>query len=116
MNIISHWKKFTTQKKKDSPSGTALHAALDILKRVSRKSVWKNKPADENEVLSIISKREENVPGTHIITYESDVDKIDLVHTAHNRKGFAGGALLAAEWLVDKKGAYSMEDVLGFNK
>ena len=102
--------------KRDAPSGTALHAALDILKRLERKRDWQNNKADEDEVLSIISKREANVPGTHLISYESSIDRIDLVHVAHNRKGFAGGALLAAEWLVGKKGAYSMEDVLGFNK
>lgn len=102
--------------KKDAPSGTALHAALDILKRLGRKSDWQNNDAGESEIISIISKREENVPGTHVVTYESSIDKIELTHTAHNRKGFASGALLAAEWIVGKKGAYSMEDVLGFNK
>ena len=102
--------------KKDAPSGTALHAALDILKRLQRKSDWKNDATDKAEIVSIISKREENIPGTHVVTYESPIDKIELTHTAHNRKGFAGGALLAAEWLVGKKGAYNMEDVLGFNK
>jgi 4-hydroxy-tetrahydrodipicolinate reductase len=102
--------------KKDAPSGTALHAALDILKRVERKTDWKNEAATEKEILSVISKRENNVPGTHFVSYESTVDRIDLIHTAHNRKGFASGALLAAEWLIGKKGAYSMEDVLGFNK
>lgn len=101
--------------KKDAPSGTALHAALDILKKIERKTNWENNETNDGSVLSIISKREENVPGTHVITYESSIDRIDLIHTAHNRKGFAGGALLAAEWLVGKKGAYSMEDVLGFN-
>lgn len=102
--------------KKDAPSGTGLHAALDILKRIERKKDWINNETKNTETLSILSKREENVPGTHIVTYESDIDKIDLIHTAHNRKGFAGGALLAADWLLNKKGAYSMEDVLGFNK
>jgi len=101
--------------KKDAPSGTGLHAALDILKRVKRKTSWENNTSEKQEVLPIISKREDNVPGTHLVTYESSIDRIDLIHTAHNRKGFAGGALLAAEWLVGKKGAYSMEDVLGFN-
>jgi len=101
--------------KKDAPSGTALHAALDILKRLERKTDWKNGDTNKAEIVSIISKREENVPGTHVVTYESSIDKIELTHIAHNRKGFAGGALLAAEWLVGKKGAYSMEDVLGFN-
>ncbi|HNE51023.1 MAG: 4-hydroxy-tetrahydrodipicolinate reductase [Chitinophagales bacterium] len=102
--------------KKDSPSGTALHAALDILKRLERKVSWKNENVNTPEVLSILSKREENVPGTHTVTYESSIDKIELTHIAHNRKGFASGAVLAAQWLKGKKGAYTMEDVLGFNK
>jgi 4-hydroxy-tetrahydrodipicolinate reductase len=102
--------------KKDAPSGTALHAALDIIKRLERKTSWQNNNSKEQEVLQIISKREENVPGTHFVSYESSIDKIELSHTAYSRKGFASGALLAAEWLKDKKGAYSMEDVLGFNK
>lgn len=102
--------------KKDAPSGTALHAALDILKRLERKSDWKNENSDDSSTLSIISKREDLVPGTHQITYESEIDKIDIIHTAHNRKGFAGGALMAAAWLHNKKGIYSMEDVLVFNK
>lgn len=102
--------------KKDAPSGTALHAALDILKRIERKNSWVNEASDSKNVLSVISKREPNVPGTHLITYENDIDKIELMHTAHSRKGFAGGALTAAEWLINKKGVYSMEDVLGFNK
>lgn len=102
--------------KKDAPSGTALHAALDILAKLERKDNWENIETIDKTTLSIISKREDNVPGTHTITYESEVDKIELIHTAHNRKGFANGALTAAEWLVDKTGAYSMEDVLGFKK
>ncbi|MCO5248023.1 MAG: 4-hydroxy-tetrahydrodipicolinate reductase [Chitinophagales bacterium] len=102
--------------KKDSPSGTALHAALDILKRMGRKSDWVNQATDEKDILPIISERVPNVPGTHVVRYFSEIDDIELKHTAHNRKGFALGALLAAEWLLDKKGAYSMEDVLGFNK
>ena len=70
--------------KKDAPSGTALHAALDVLKRLKRKSDWENNTSDNAAVLSIISKREENVPGTHIISYESSIDRIDIIHTAHN--------------------------------
>ncbi len=102
--------------KKDAPSGTGLHAALDIIKHIKRKTNWINDKTDDQNTLSIISKREENVPGTHLITYESAIDKIDLIHTAHNRNGFATGALLAAEFLHNKKGCYTMEDVLGFNK
>ncbi|HQV77490.1 MAG TPA: 4-hydroxy-tetrahydrodipicolinate reductase [Chitinophagales bacterium] len=102
--------------KKDSPSGTALYAALDVIQRMKRKSNWENMETRDASTLSIISKRIDNVPGTHTVTYESSIDRIDLTHTAHNRKGFASGALLAAEWLQNKKGVFTMEDVLGFNK
>jgi 4-hydroxy-tetrahydrodipicolinate reductase len=102
--------------KLDSPSGTALFAALDVLKRIKRKDKWKNEASDNQATLSIISERTPDVPGTHVVTYSSPIDQIELKHTAHNRTGFASGALLAAEWLVGKKGYYSMEDVLGFNQ
>ncbi len=102
--------------KKDSPSGTALYAALDVIQRMKRKSNWENMETRDASTLSIISKRIDNDPGTHTVTYESSIDRIDLTHTAHNRKGFASGALLAAEWLQNKKGVFTMEDVLGFNK
>jgi 4-hydroxy-tetrahydrodipicolinate reductase len=102
--------------KKDAPSGTALFAALDVLKRIKRKDQWRNYASDNKATLSIISEREANIPGTHIVKYSSPIDEIELKHTAHNRTGFASGALLAAEWLIGKTGYYSMEDVLGFNK
>ncbi|MCB9075673.1 MAG: 4-hydroxy-tetrahydrodipicolinate reductase [Chitinophagales bacterium] len=102
--------------KKDAPSGTALYTALDVLKFVDRKVDWKNEPTNSENTLDIISLREPNVPGTHTVTYKSDIDSIELKHTAHNRKGFAGGAIVAAEWLVSKKGVYTMDDVLGFNQ
>lgn len=102
--------------KKDAPSGTGLFAALDILKTLSRKNQWVNEHSTQASTLSIISKRAAGVPGTHIVKYHSPIDEIEIKHTAHNRKGFATGALIAAEWLKDKKGCFSMEDVLGFNK
>ncbi len=102
--------------KLDSPSGTALFAALDILKKLKRKSKWKNEPSDNKSTLPIISERTPNVPGTHVVRYFSSIDDIEIKHTAHNRHGFAAGALIAAEWLIGKTGFYSMEDVLGFNK
>ncbi len=101
--------------KKDAPSGTALFTAFDILKKVTRKDTWKNEPSSNKATLEIISKREENVPGTHTVTYKNEIDEIELKHTAFSREGFASGALLAAKWLADKKGAFTMEDVLGFN-
>lgn len=102
--------------KLDSPSGTALFAALDVIKRLQRKNKWKNEATDNKATLSIISEREPEVPGTHVVRYFSPIDDIEIKHTAHNRHGFASGALLAAEWIIDKVGFYSMEDVLGFNK
>jgi len=101
--------------KKDAPSGTGLFAAFDILHRLKRKDGWKNRESSNKATLEIISKREENVPGTHIIKYFNEIDEIELKHTANSRKGFASGALMAAEWLVGRTGAFSMEDVLGFN-
>lgn len=101
--------------KKDAPSGTAIHATQDIIKRLTRKDKWKNEPSDNKATLPIISLREPGVPGTHTVTYINEIDKIELKHTAFTRDGFASGALLAAKWLIGKKGAYSMEDVLGFS-
>lgn len=102
--------------KKDAPSGTGLFAALDILNAVERKNKWINEPTKSANELPIISLRIENIPGTHTVTYKSAIDDIELKHTAHNRTGFASGALLAATWLKGKKGAFSMDDVLGFNQ
>jgi 4-hydroxy-tetrahydrodipicolinate reductase len=102
--------------KKDAPSGTALYAAEDILKINNTKANWANEATNQKDVLDIISLREENVPGTHTVFYQSSIDTIELKHTAHNRKGFAGGALTAAAWLIGKKGVYTMDDVLGFNQ
>lgn len=102
--------------KKDAPSGTALYAAYDVLRILDRKSEWKNETSNQADTLGIVSLREPNVPGTHTVTYSSEIDTIELKHTAHNRKGFAGGAIVAAEWLVGKTGVFTMDDVLGFNK
>ncbi len=99
--------------KLDSPSGTAIKLADDILNIVKHKSKWINAPEiDDEQALQIESKRISNTPGTHIVTYESKIDTIEIKHTAHNRKGFATGAVLAAEWLMDKKGVFTMRDVL----
>lgn len=100
--------------KKDSPSGTALFAAFDILQRLRRKDGWKNDKSSNAATLEMHSHRIEGVPGTHSVKYFNEIDEIEIKHTAKSRDGFAGGALLAAEWLVGKKGAFGMEDVLGF--
>ena len=96
--------------KKDAPSGTAISLAKDIIEN-SDYSSWALENAKENEIL-IDAKRIENVPGTHVVEYNSDEDSIEFKHTAHNREGFAFGAVIAAEWLQDKKGIYTMKDVL----
>lgn len=98
--------------KKDAPSGTAISLAGQILENLDRKKNWVNQSASNPEELSIISKRIDPAPGTHVVTYSSDIDDIEIKHTAHNRKGFASGAVLAAEFLSDRKGIYSMRDVL----
>ncbi len=98
--------------KKDAPSGTAITLAEQILQEVPRKKNWVNDVSKVSEELVIISKREDPAPGTHRIIYSSVVDDIEIIHTAHNRNGFATGAVLAAEFLAGKKGIYNMQDVL----
>jgi len=98
--------------KKDAPSGTAVTLAEQILSNFPRKKNWVNQPAENKEQLSIISERIDPAPGTHEVRYASEVDDIEIIHTAHSRKGFALGAVLAAEYIADKKGIFSMKDVL----
>lgn len=96
--------------KKDAPSGTAISLAKDIIDN-SDYSSWAQADAAEDEIL-IHAKRIEHVPGTHIVSYNSPEDSIEIKHTANNREGFAFGAVIAAEWLLDKKGVFTMKDVL----
>jgi len=100
--------------KRDAPSGTAITLAEQILERNRRKKGWVNHISNKVDELSILSERVDPAPGTHNITYRSVVDTIEITHTAHNRQGFATGAVLAAEFVHDKKGVFSMKDVLGF--
>ena len=100
--------------KKDAPSGTAITLAEQILENLGRKKQWVNEHSVSPEELSIISERIDPAPGTHKIKYSSSVDDIEIIHTAHNRQGFATGAVLAAEFIKGKKGIFSMKDVLGF--
>ena len=101
--------------KKDAPSGTAITLAEQLLEEIPRKNKWVNNESDKAEELIIISKREDPAPGTHSIKYSSAVDDIEIIHTAHTRQGFALGAVLAAEYIFDKKGIFSMKDVLNIN-
>jgi 4-hydroxy-tetrahydrodipicolinate reductase len=100
--------------KKDAPSGTAITLVEEIIKTSQQKHKWVNKISDSPDELSIISKRIDPAAGTHSVKYSSDVDDIEIIHTAHNRKGFAAGAVLAAEFIFDKKGLFNMKDVLDF--
>jgi len=100
--------------KKDAPSGTAVTLAEQVLSYIKRKSSWVNHKAESPDQLSIISEREDPAPGTHHVKYSSEVDDIEIIHTAHSRKGFALGAVLAAEHIWNKKGIFSMKDVLHF--
>lgn len=98
--------------KKDAPSGTAISLAEDILHHIPSKKKWVNEPSGKEKELEITSKRIDPAPGTHKIIYTSSVDDIEIIHTAHNRTGFATGAVMAAEFIHNKKGLYTMQDVL----
>jgi 4-hydroxy-tetrahydrodipicolinate reductase len=100
--------------KKDAPSGTAITLAEGLLKMLHRKEKWEKGISNQKNVIGIESIREPDVPGTHQIFYESLEDTIEIKHTAHSRKGFALGAVLAAEFVKGKKGIYTMNDLLSF--
>jgi 4-hydroxy-tetrahydrodipicolinate reductase len=99
--------------KKDAPSGTAITLAEQVLEFIKRKKRWVNELSDNPEDLEIISQRVDPTPGTHSVKYSSVIDNIEIIHTAHSRMGFAGGAVLAAEFIKGKKGFFTMNDVLG---
>lgn len=98
--------------KKDAPSGTAISLAEDIISSIPGIKSWENDIAKNPESLSINSERTGAVPGTHIINYVSEVDRIEIKHEAFSRKGFALGAVLVADWLKDKVGMLDMNDFL----
>lgn len=105
MEEIHHTQKL------DAPSGTAISLAKDIIAHSNYASWAIEAPKEEDIFIDV--KRIENVPGTHVITYDSEIDSIEIKHTAHSREGFALGSVVAAEWLVGKTGIYTMKDVLG---
>lgn len=98
--------------KKDSPSGTAITLAEEILNGIERKKRWKNEPSADPDILPVISERTGEVPGTHTITYRSPSDILEISHRALNREVFASGAILAAEFIKGKKGIFRMHDLL----
>jgi len=96
----------------DQPSGTALTAAEGILRHFPTKTTWRNAAAETPAELAILSERTGEAVGTHIVTYASAVDTLQLKHEAHSREGFALGALLAAEWLPGRAGVFGMKELL----
>jgi 4-hydroxy-tetrahydrodipicolinate reductase len=98
--------------KLDAPSGTAIYLANGIIKHLERKKEWELDQQSNSESIKITSVRRDTVPGTHIILYDSNVDFIEMTHSAKNRKGLALGAVLAAEFIHGKKGIFSMDDLL----
>lgn len=128
-NIMNRYSQYEVQveeihhtKKLDSPSGTAITIAEGIISELDRKGRWVNELVGENtevvvkpEQLLIESHRIEDVPGTHTVIYSSEVDEIELKHTAHSRTGFALGAVIAAEWLKDRQGFYNITDMFDFS-
>lgn len=116
--LLAPWKDYNVSikeihhtEKKDAPSGTAISIAEGILK-FSDKRDWKLDGTKQDE-LRVVAKREKDVKGTHIVSYDSEIDTISIKHEAHSREGFAMGAIMAAEWLQNKKGIFTMKDVLG---
>lgn len=105
MEEIHHTQKL------DAPSGTAITLAENIIEHSSYDG-WELAPSNDVEKIPIHAKREENVPGTHSINYESSIDRICITHKANNREGFALGAIIATEWLHGKTGIFTMKDVL----
>ncbi|HEV7621058.1 MAG TPA: 4-hydroxy-tetrahydrodipicolinate reductase [Flavisolibacter sp.] len=99
--------------KKDAPSGTAVTMAEQILSYLRDKKEWVNYKSENKEHLSITSERIDPHPGKHEVKYSSEIDDIEIIHTAHNRKGFAVGAVKAAEYIFNKKGVFTMKEVLG---
>jgi 4-hydroxy-tetrahydrodipicolinate reductase len=106
MEEIHHTEKL------DAPSGTAITLAQGIIENTSKNN-WKlGEEEDSEDTITIVAKRIPEVPGTHTVWYKSEVDTIEIKHTADSRKGFALGAVVAAEWISDKTGVFSMKDVL----
>ncbi len=98
--------------KLDAPSGTAIKIAEDIIKNHPHLREWINRPDFGAGLLPVVSEREGEAPGTHVVSYESEADFIELKHEAKNRSGFAKGAIAAAKWLIGKTGVFTMDDLL----
>jgi len=117
--IMNHFPDYSIEmeethhtQKLDAPSGTAITLAEDAINEISRIKNWELNGDTNTNTLPIRAIRRNSVPGTHQIKYSSEIDDIEIIHTAHNRKGFALGAVIAAEYIHNKKGVFSMTDVL----
>lgn len=102
--------------KLDAPSGTAITLANEMMFENKNLTSWVHKeeevPSVNKGQITLTSYRRDGVPGTHKIQYQSEIDTIEIKHTAHNRKGFAMGSVIAAEWLLDKQGVFTMQDII----
>ncbi len=117
--LMSNWEDYSISieethhiHKQDAPSGTAIVLANDIIRFSDRMEKWVNEIVENPEELGIKSYRTDNVPGTHIVKYESEEDCIEITHTAKNRRGFAMGAMLASEWIIGRQGFFDMKSLL----
>jgi 4-hydroxy-tetrahydrodipicolinate reductase len=119
--LMNNHKSYTSRieethhkEKIDSPSGTAITTAEIILSELDKYTQWSNSYSNVKDNLNIVSKRENQVPGIHEVFYENNIDEITVSHRAKNREGFAIGAIVAAEFILGKKGFYSIKDILKF--
>ncbi len=120
-NVMNQYNDYNTTinevhhtEKLDSPSGTAISTAEILIKELDRYSMWIEGKQNNQETIAIHASRKKNVPGTHVVKYENDIDEITFSHQAKNRNGFALGAILAAEFLKGKTGVYNMNDLIKF--
>ena len=118
MNFNSSYKPIVKEihhtQKLDSPSGTAITIADQIIDKLNDYNKWEEADKVDSKTIQIVAKREENIPGTHEVVYENNIDKLSISHKAKNRNGFALGAVVAAEFLAGKKGIYTMSDIIKF--
>ncbi|WP_438969501.1 4-hydroxy-tetrahydrodipicolinate reductase [Nonlabens sp.] len=118
-DMMSNFKEYSVSmeeihhiEKKDAPSGTAITLFEGLNEKAGKENWHLGSEIKENSI-SINALREEDVKGTHSVTYQNEIDSIEITHTAHTREGFALGSVIAAEWIINKKGIYTMKDVLG---
>jgi len=116
MNLQTNYTPKITEvhhtQKLDAPSGTAITTAEGIISEMSRFTHWSLNEKSETNAIKIISERIDSTPGTHTVVYDSFIDSLEIKHTAHSREGFALGAITAAEWIIGKRGVFTMQNVL----